>query len=105
MLHVYEGRNPAPLLRLGNDMLAQRGLARRLRPVDLGHPAPRDATYPQGNIQRQSTCGDGLHVKMGALTQFHNRPVAKPLTQTDQGRFQGFSSTRIVHDYRSSVYS
>ena len=53
MLHVDVGAHAPQSLRLRHDVLAQRRLPRRLRPVDLRHPPPRDPPYPQRQVQRQ----------------------------------------------------
>src|SRR3990172_6968443 len=76
MFHVDVGARPAQLLRFRHDVLAQRRLARRLRPKDLRHPSPRHAPHPQRQVQRQRPGRDRLHRQVRRLPPPHHRPVA-----------------------------
>src|SRR5204862_7333394 len=60
MLDVDECRHAATALGLGDDVLADRRLARRLRAEDLGDPAARDAADPEGEIERDRTGRDDV---------------------------------------------
>ena len=42
VLRINKRRNPPCLLRLRNHVQGDRGLARRLRPIDLDNPSPRN---------------------------------------------------------------
>ena len=55
MLDVDEGGDPAALLRLGDDVLADGRLARRLGAEDLGDPAARDAADAEREVERDRT--------------------------------------------------
>ena len=50
VLRIDERRHAARLLRLGNHLQRQRGLARRLRPVDFDDAAARHAADPKGIV-------------------------------------------------------
>ena len=52
VLDVDERDDAAALLRLGEHVLADRGLARRLGAEDLGDPAARDAADAEGQVER-----------------------------------------------------
>jgi hypothetical protein len=51
----------AVLLGLGDDRQGQGGLADAFRPVDLGDPALGDAAHAQGQVEGETTGGDGCH--------------------------------------------
>ena len=52
VLDVDEGDDAAARLGLGEDVLADRRLARRLRAEDLGDPAARDAADAEREVER-----------------------------------------------------
>jgi hypothetical protein len=57
---VDEGAGAAALLRLGDDMQRQRGLARAFRPVDLDDPAARQAADAERDVEPERAGGDHL---------------------------------------------
>ncbi len=53
---VHKGRKAPQLLRLCDDVQRQSGFPGRLRSEYLNNAAPRDASDPQSDIQRQTAC-------------------------------------------------
>jgi len=51
VFRINEGRQPAPLLRLSDDVQGKGGFSRRLRPKDLDNPPTSHPPNPQGQIQ------------------------------------------------------
>ena len=73
-------------LGLGHRVQGQRGLARRLRPVDLGDAASRQAPDPQRHVERDGPGGDdGDLLERAARAKAHDRPLAElPLDLRDR---------------------
>ena len=66
-----------------------RGLARRLGPEDLDHPAPGQAADPEGEIEREGTGGDDLHQHRPLLAHPHDGPLAELLVDLAEGHLEG----------------
>ena len=78
------------LLHLGDDLQRQRGLARRFGAVDFDHPAARQATDAQRDVQAQRAGGDDLDVfDLLAVAQAHDRALAELLFDLRQRGLQG----------------
>ena len=80
MLGIHKRRQPARLLRLGDDLQRNRRLARRLRPKDLNHPPPRNPAHTQRRIKRDRPRRNdrNRHNRLFAA-QPHDRAFAKLL--------------------------
>ena len=65
MLDVDEGGHSALALRLGDDVLAEGGLARRLGTEDLRDPASRDAADAEGQVERDGARGNEVDLLPG----------------------------------------
>ncbi len=77
MLGIDERRHAAQLLGVGDDVERERRLARRLGPVDLGHPAAGDAADTGHRVQRDRPGGDRLDGDPGFLgAHAHDRALA-----------------------------
>ena len=88
VLGVDVGAHPAVALRLGDDVHRQGRLARRLRPVDLGDPAPRQPADAEGEIERQRPGGDRLDVHRRLLAHPHDGALAVLLLDLRQRHLQ-----------------
>ncbi len=97
MLGIDKGGRAALLLRLGNDLQRQRGLARGLRPVDLHHSAPWEAANAQCNVEADRTRGDGLDVpgRLG-VPHAHDRALAELFFDLAEGLRECFLAI-VVH--------
>ena len=67
MFRVDERRHPAKLLRLGDDLQGERGLARRLGPEDLDHASARHAADAERVIDADGAGRNGFDWLNGAL--------------------------------------
>ena len=87
MLGIDEGADAAALLRLGDAMQRERGFARGFRPVDLDHPAARQAADAERDVEPERARGDGLDLdRLAALAEAHDRALAEgPLDLGQRG--------------------
>jgi len=77
MLGVDEGADAPTTLRLGDHVVDESGLARRLRAEDLDDPAAREAADPEREVERERPGRDGadrdcrrvVHPHHGALAE------------------------------------
>src|SRR5688500_8527162 len=80
MLGIDKGRQTAELLRLGNHLQRQCGLARRLRPEDLDDTAARHAADTERVIDADRARGDRVdRLDRALLSQPHDRALSKLL--------------------------
>ena len=81
VLGVDEGADAAALLRLGDDVQRQRGLARRLRPVDLDDAAARQAADAERDVEPERAGRDRRDVlrRERVLAELHDRALAELL--------------------------
>src|SRR5439155_11285137 len=86
----------AVALRLRHHVHGDRGLAGRLGPVDLDHPAPGQTTDPESDVEGQCAGGDGLHVHVGALAHTHDRALPELLVDLAHGHLERLVS---LHDW------
>ena len=84
VLDVDEGDDPAARLGLGEDVLADGRLARRLRAEDLGDPAARDAADAERQVERDRAGRDGVEDELLARPELHDR--AAPELLLDRGQ-------------------
>ncbi len=78
VLDVDEGADAAGLLGFGNGVQRQRGLAGRFRPVNLDHPAARQAADAERNIEPERAGGDRLDIhRFVVLAELHDRALAE----------------------------
>jgi len=90
VLGIDEGADAGLLLHFGDDLQGERGLAGRLRAVDLDHAAARQAADTQRDIEPQRAGGDDLDVfDLLAIAQAHDRALAELLFDLRQRRLQG----------------
>ena len=78
MFRVNESAGAAALLRLGDRMQCQGGLARTLRPIHLDDPAARQAADAKGDVQPQRAGRDDLDLLVpGAGAHAHDGALAE----------------------------
>ena len=95
VLGVDEGADAALLLRFRQAMQRERGLAGGFRPVDLDHPAARQAADAERNIEAERAGGDGVHVhRLVVLAEPHDRALAE--IALDLGE-RGIKGLRFIH--------
>jgi hypothetical protein len=86
MLGVDEGADAAAPLPLGDEVERERGLARRLRPVDLDHAAARHAADAEGDVEPDRSRGKRRDVgHLAALPELHDGALAELLLDLAQG--------------------
>ena len=95
VLGIDEGADAALLLRLGDAMQRQRGLARGFRPVDLDHAAARQAADAERDVEPERAGGHGLDVhRLPVLAEPHDRALAEAALDLRQ---RGIKGLRFVH--------
>ena len=112
VLRVDEGADPAAALRLGDHVVDERRLARRLRAEDLDDPPARQATDPEREVERERARRHRADRDLGGVAHAHHRALAElPLdvAERDVERFlpvhaihpPAFSETRSSTSYRA----
>jgi hypothetical protein len=86
VLRVDEGGGSAGLLHLRDHRKRQRGLAGRLRPVDLDHAAAGQAAHAQRDIKAERPGRHHLNVLQGARVHAHDGALAVLLFDLRQSR-------------------
>ena len=95
MFGVDEGADAAVLLRFGDGVQRQRGLAGGFRPVDLDHTAARQAADAQGDVEAERTRRNGLDFRGRlVLAKPHDRAFAEGALDLRQGGVKGLG---LVH--------
>jgi len=90
MLGIDEGAGAAGLLRLGDAVQRERGLAGGFRPVDLDDPAAWQAADPERDVEAQGSARDRLDLDRAlALAELHHRALAERPLDLPDGRVQG----------------
>jgi hypothetical protein len=79
MLDIDEGDDAAALLRLGQDVLADGRLARRLGAEDLGDAAAWDTPDAEREIERDRAGRDRIDSLSLGRTELHDGPAAELL--------------------------
>ena len=96
VLGVDEGGGAAHVLSLRDDVERQRGLAGRLRSVDLGHPAAGNAADAQRDVELERAGGDdGDLIEDAALTQAHDGALAELAVDRGDGQLQGLAAVAL----------
>src|SRR5581483_1615906 len=94
-LGVDEGADAALLLRFGDGVQGERGLAGGFRPVDFHHPAARQAANAERDIEPERAGGNGLDVhRLVVLAEAHHRALAELALDLAQRGGQGL---RFIH--------
>ena len=95
MLGVDEGADAALLLRLGDDVQRERGLARGFRAVDLDHAAARQAADAERDVEPERAGGDRLDLdRLLVLAEPHDRALAEVSLDL---RERGLERLLLVH--------
>src|SRR3990172_8729998 len=77
MLGVDERADAAELLRLGDHVVDERRLPRRLGPEDLDDPAAREAADAEREVEREASRRDGGYGDVGLVGHLHDRSLAE----------------------------
>jgi hypothetical protein len=99
VLGIDEGTDAAALLRFRHRMQRQRRLARGLRPVDLDHPAARQAADAQRDIEAERAARNRFDIDHLVLPELHHRALAEGPVDLAEG---GFERLLLVH--RGGLY-
>src|SRR5580700_8118129 len=92
---VDEGADAALLLRLGDAMERERGLAGGFRAVDLDDAAARQPADAERDVETERAGGDGVHVhRVHVLAEPHDRALAEIALDLRERRIKGL---RFVH--------
>src|SRR5258708_18426224 len=88
---AHEGRDPTLLLRVGDDVQGEGGLARRLGAVQLGDAAAWDPPHSEREVEQERARGDDedLSTLCGLFAQFHDRALAIALDDVGDRRVEG----------------
>src|SRR5262249_24685337 len=91
VLRVDERADAAALLGFGDEVEREGGLARRLRAVDLDHPAARDPANSEREVEAERARGQRLDVLLGerVLAELHDRALAELLLDLADGQIDG----------------
>jgi hypothetical protein len=90
---IDERGEPARLLRLGDDLQGQGGLAGGLRAVDFGDAAAREAADAERVVDADGAGRDGFHGRdRVALPEAHDRALAELLFDLADGHVEGLES-------------
>ena len=90
VLGVHEGGHAALLLGLGDHVVGDGRLARRLGPVDLRNAPARDAPHAEREVQGQRAGRDRLDLLVGPLAQPHDGAGAELLGELRYGHVECF---------------
>jgi hypothetical protein len=90
VLGVDERGDAAALLGVCDGVQGQRRLAGGLRAVDLDDPAARQATYTEGDVQRDRPGGDGLDGGALVAAEAHDRTLAELTVDLGERCFECF---------------
>src|SRR5262245_5153581 len=97
MFGVDERRHAPELLRFGNDLQRQRGLAGRLRPEDFDDPATRDAADAEGIVEADGAGRDRRNHRDGVLLpETHDRALAELFLDLAHRHLEGAGALTIV---------
>jgi hypothetical protein len=90
VLGVDERAHAAELLRLGEDVVDERRLARGLRPEDLDDAPARHAADAEREVEREGPGGDRVHADLGAfIAHAHHGTLAELALDLRQRALQG----------------
>ena len=88
MLGVDEGGGPAKLLRFGDDVERERGLARAFGAVDLDHAAARQAADAKRDVEPEAAGRDDVDLGLLAAAELHRRALAERAIDLRERCFQ-----------------
>ena len=88
VLGVDEGSGTAILLRFGDDVERERGLARAFRAIDFDHAAARQPADAERDVEPEAARGDRLDLHLLATTQLHRRALAERAIDLRQRRLE-----------------
>ena len=98
MLGVDEGAHAAGLLRLGDAVQGERGLARRLGAVDLDDAPARQAAHAKREVEPERAGRDGVDLDRAlALAEAHDGALAERALDLSDRRVQGALPVREIH--------
>jgi len=96
VLRVDEGRQPAHLLGLGDDVQRERRLAARLGAVDLDDAPAGDAAHAEGHVEAQRPRGDHGHVDDLLAAEAHDGALAELALDLGDGKLYRFLPVLLV---------
>ena len=85
---IDEGCRAAALLRFGDDMQRQRGLARAFRAVDFDHATTRQTAHAQRDVQPERAGGNGFNLHRLFRAELHRAAFAKGAVNLGKRCFQ-----------------
>ena len=95
VLGIDEGADAALLLRFGDGVQRERGLAGGFRPVDFDHPAARQAADAERDVEPERAGRDDLDVhRLVVLAELHDRALAEIALDLGQ---RGVKGLGLVH--------
>src|SRR5205807_8290547 len=93
VLRVDEGDGAAEVLRLRHHVQGDGRLARRLRTVDLGDPAARQAADSERDIERERPRGNDRNLlEHASRAKAHDRALAELPLDLREGEVEGLPS-------------
>ena len=95
VLHVDEGGHAAAPLGLGDDVLADGRLARRLGAEDLGDPAARDAADAEREVQRDRAGRDRIDLLSLVRAELHDRAAPELLLDREDRGIDRLASLAV----------
>ena len=97
MLGIDEAANAAPLLRLGDDMERERGLARGFGPVNLDDAAAREPADAERDVEAERAGGDGLDLdRLLVLAEPHDGALAEAALDLGDRRFKSLFPIHLI---------
>ena len=97
MLGVDEGADAAEALRLGDHVVDERRLARRLRAEDLDHATARQAADPERHVERERAGRDRADRDLSLIAHPHHGALAEIALDLPESRVQ---SLLAIHLHR-----
>ena len=88
VLGVDERADPAAALRLGDHVVDERRLPRRLRAEDLDDAPSRQTTDPESEVERERARRDRADVHAAAVRHLHDRALAELSLDLPEGGIQ-----------------
>ena len=86
VLRVDERADPAAPLRLGDHVVDERRLPRRLRPEDLDDAASRQPADAEGEVERERAGRDGADRHLRRVAHSHHRALAEAAARSGRAR-------------------
>ena len=89
VLGVDERADAAARLCLGEDVVDQGGLPRRLRAEDLDDPPARDAAHAEREVEGERPGGDRVDLDRAVVAELHHGALAELLLDLGHRRLEG----------------